>query len=678
MMIKTLINNRSLIVLFLLLSNLVFSQGLKEVPLHSNQVLISKWEEAKNTKAYFFRPHISAAIDLNTTQFLDDFSNNGPFPDTTLWLDCSVFVNRNYPVAPPTIGVATFDGVNSHGYPYNFQAGITSSQVADTLTSKRILLNLKTPADSIYLSFYCQPQGRGNSPEPADSLVLEFRETLLDSVHINDTLGVIHQNVPIWNPTQQMFNFAMVDSFIVHSWDSVFIKEVWQHMWSSPGSLLPSDSSWKQVMIPITDTAFFKSTFQFRFKNYATVSGNGDQWNLDNVYLNFSRTQHDTILQDMAFVYDLPSLLHPYYSMPWRHYDTAFMKHSLITYYRNNDLVTYNVTRVYSLFDPSGAVIFTNSPGDSWNDTPYYLSGYYNYNIPALPMILDTITVPSAYKFEIDISSTTGNIIHQNDTLRHVQSFSNYFAYDDGTAESAFALNATLIGEVAEKFTTTVPDSLQAIDIYFNPLWHDASLYEGAFNLRIWADAGGQPGGVIFNDTSLTPWYNHIEFAPDHFKRFRIPPQFMNPSTFFIGFFQNTSQELSIGVDKNTNSQDKIYYNTTGIWYNSPYSGSLMMRPVFGTWAECSGVAEATKSTLSLSVYPNPANDKLFLKYNSSVSEKLAYSIMDMFGRTILANQLSGNSSDQAIDISTLSEGVYFVRLSCGQNTTTSKFIKIK
>ena len=103
-----------------------------------------------------------------------------------------------------------------------------------------------------------------------------------------------------------------------------------------------------------------------------------------------------------------------------------------------------------------------------------------------------------------------------------------------------------------------------------------------------------------------------------------------------------------------------------------------MMRPVFGTQTECTGVAEQPKNSLSLAVYPNPAYEKLFLKFNSTRSDKLSYSIMDMFGRTVSANQLTGNSNEETVDISSLSEGVYFVRMNSGQNTTTTKFIKIK
>ena len=37
--------------------------------------------------------------------FIDDFSYNSSVPDTILWKDNSVFINKNYGVNPITIGV---------------------------------------------------------------------------------------------------------------------------------------------------------------------------------------------------------------------------------------------------------------------------------------------------------------------------------------------------------------------------------------------------------------------------------------------------------------------------------------------------------------------------------------------------------------------------------------------
>ena len=72
--------------------------------------------------------------------FIDDFSYDSNVPDTILWKDNSVFVKK-LGVNPITIGVVTFDGLNSFGRPYDLSLTGTDSEHADTLTSRKIDLS---------------------------------------------------------------------------------------------------------------------------------------------------------------------------------------------------------------------------------------------------------------------------------------------------------------------------------------------------------------------------------------------------------------------------------------------------------------------------------------------------------------------------------------------------------
>ena len=74
--------------------------------------------------------------DTLTLPFLDDFSQDGIYPSTERWLDKEVFINSDLARNMPTVGVATFDGLNEYGNPYS--PGSTISGWADTLTSKSI------------------------------------------------------------------------------------------------------------------------------------------------------------------------------------------------------------------------------------------------------------------------------------------------------------------------------------------------------------------------------------------------------------------------------------------------------------------------------------------------------------------------------------------------------------
>src|ERR1017187_7378112 len=137
------------------------------VPLQSNPVVSKHFNQIIRQHA---KP-AAASISNDTLPFLDDFSKLGPYPDSTKWIEHSVYINRTFPIAPPSIGVATFDGLDSSGYPYNFSAGPTAAAPADFLTSRPINMPVAGgPQDSnLFFSFYYQAQGTGIYPKTDDS-----------------------------------------------------------------------------------------------------------------------------------------------------------------------------------------------------------------------------------------------------------------------------------------------------------------------------------------------------------------------------------------------------------------------------------------------------------------------------------------------------------------------------
>ena len=298
-------------VFVLLLPALVSAQGgLLEYDLSYNPALFNK-STPKSVEINLRGASVYDTISLGTSGIIDNFSYEGPFPDTSLWLDEQVYINRGYGKGPISLGAATFDGLGADGYPYNFYAVESASLSADTLTSKPI--DLVYPIiDSLYLSFYYQPQGLGNDPQENDSLVLEF---------LSPDSG-----------------------------------SQWSNVWAKEGSVLSeNDSSWNLVMIPIINTSYLKKGFQFRFRNYATISGNLDHWHIDNIYLNRIRTINDTIFTDISWVYDGNSLLNNYKTMPWRQYTSSELKSSIQNLIRNNDTTLRNLSYDYEVINETSS-----------------------------------------------------------------------------------------------------------------------------------------------------------------------------------------------------------------------------------------------------------------------------------------------------------------------------------
>ena len=595
----------------------LFAQEIVLMDLTSNPTLINKSNELRS-KGLYRSASVNDTIELDQFKgILDDFSYQGPYPDSSIWLDKYVFINRTYAYCPPTLGVATFDGLNANGYPYDFTADQYSSRGADSLTSKPINLTYLAD-DSVYFSFYYQPQGLGNSPAKQDSLVLEFKAP----------------------------------------------GGSWDHIWSKAGSALVFKDTlkWGYVHISITDSKYLKKGFQFRIRNYATVSGSLDHWHIDYVYLNKSRKSVDDI-DDVSYVYNCPSLIKKYQEMPWRHYTTDYSRTSVVIPFRVNSFEKKNVKRKVTVTDKN-AVNFAN-----WedNDDIQPFSVAYTLDTAKPIQVFPTMNAPATY---YEQAALTGiDKVSGNDTLRRVQKFGDYFAYDDGTAESAFGLNAGN-ASLALKFELAVSDTLRYVDIYFNPILINAEKL--TFNIRVWGDGTGQPGAELFTSGELKPVYTQTGL--NGFVRYPLGQAIRLPAGIsYVGVFQPDNIPLGIGRDLNTNSQLNTFYDVGSGWNTFPYPGTAMIRPVFGTDSTIIGISEIQKPTQFLKLYPNPATTILHVVTTNSFDHQVAYTIFDLYGRAVS----TGNArTPMGINIEYLSKGIYFIRFIENNNSSTLKFIK--
>ncbi len=81
------------------------------------------------------------------------------------------------------------------------------------------------------------------------------------------------------------------------------------------------------------------------------------------------------------------------------------------------------------------------------------------------------------------------------------------------------------------------------------------------------------------------------------------------------------------------------------------------------------GVGINEHETAFFSVYPNPANDVLYI--NFSDNRETAIQLFDVLGKQVFIKETNGQSQDK-IDLSSLPKGIYFLRI----NNKTEKIIK--
>lgn len=646
--------------------------------------------------------------------FFEDFSVNILRPDTGKWEDNFIFVNKDFPINPPNTGAATFDVLDANGKLY----GISSSVpfIADMLTSRAIRLDsvfqpqpaALGQADSVYFSFWYQPQGRGDQPEAEDSLVLQFGfltgQMVFDHIAYSDVwaddyllaMGVEQINpLDTLSPPEGCNPNLIFISDRVYTWgdliqipcDSVFVPEQkWQNVWSVPGMSFNAfreqyGSDFKQVMIPIIENHFFNPGFKVRFFNYGSVSGtyqeaggNVDQWNVDFIYLNRNRTKSDTSYPMVSFSGRAPSFLKRYESMPYKQYLAApstAIKETISLKITNLSSETLQ-TRYRYVVDQAGGPQSFSWDGGICALASFAQNGYQQCNNEcgakhACP------EVASLFALEFGQDSASFLIRHYIsdalespnliDSLVYRQGFYNYFAYDDGTPEAGYSIQPNG-AFVAMQFNMIVPDTLYAVQMLFNRTNDEnTSKY---FDLMVWTDRNGQPGDVIYRKIRQHPEYKDVRYG---FTTYVLDEPLALNGNFYVGFMRE-SGTVSYGFDRVNDSRKYLFYNTDGVWTNSQIEGTLMIRAVTGK-GSILGQPELPAKENSLRVLPNPASHQIRLEIADPGIRPATMQIFDFTGRVVMLTPYSNT-----LDISQLSPGIYFISISGEHsNTLMAKFI---
>ena len=624
----------------------------KLIPLSGNPVLV------KYVKDHPENVNRAKSIqNVLVLPFFDDFSKFEVYPDSSKWLDKNVYINTDYPIDPPSVGVATFDGIDSVGRPYQ---NTNSVYGADTLTSRPINIQSVNSIDSsLYLSFFFQRGGRGLAPNPGDSLVLQFRYNQSDTGWVK-----------VWGADGNNGDSAFKQVF-VHVWDTIYFFDGFQ-----------------------MDTIrhhFYVDSFQFRFINYVSGYGSVDLWHIDYVYMDLNRTNHDTTMLDIAFVYKAPSVLKTFTQMPWTHFvaDSANqMGKQYPVVIRNNDVNDHFVLYRTDLYDYSGTILLY-----SW---PFSGTGGFTINARSNDSLVISTSTGTPQNFDFPYVSgnyaeftvthslvpTSGDINTGNDTIKSVQRFLDYYAYDDGTAEAGYGLENFPGAELAYKFTTTKTDSLVGVYMFFTQAVEEVSLH--LFTLTIWSSITPNTNTdvPIYKKFNQHPRYdttginNFIYYSLDSADMGTSKPN-LAAGTYYIGWIQTDGTNLGIGIDLNTAADtSKLWYNTNGAWYQSGIAGSLMIRPVFGSSLDVGIKNNDNLFAKTIDIFPNPANDKVFIQWNAkdfSHAKDIKTEIFDPMGRLLISKM----GYLKIIDVSSINEGFYLIKMTdlTDGNSFTRKLI---
>lgn len=192
---------------------------------------------------------------------------------------------------------------------------------------------------------------------------------------------------------------------------------------------------------------------------------------------------------------------------------------------------------------------------------------------------------------------------------------------------------------------------------------------------RVAVAVGGGKKVVITNDGGTT-WMDYAKNLP-------------NFSALAVVWDDNGEDGLYVGMDygiyytDNTFTDWQPYSNllpnvqvneleinkTTNMLYAATYGRGLWTSPVMGATA---GVEDQALEN-QLSIYPNPATSEITIALPKSMNAEIR--IFDITGKLLLYKANSLIDKNHTVDVSTLSSGIYFVRLNTPEGMAAKKLV---
>lgn len=576
--------------------------------------------------------------------FWDDFSTSGTTPDTLRWRNGeAVLINNGLAINAPSLGIASFDGVNAQGFGYSANASSTGK--TDSLTSCPIALGGLGAADNVFFNFYYQYGGNGDSPDNSDSIRVDFLNS----------------------------------------------DGQWINVWPQGASLSRDSDEFEQVIIPLTDAQFFFDGFQFRFQSFGRQSGPFDIWNLDYVYLNDGESLALSF-PDRTISSPLSTIFDEFYSLPARHFQ--------------NDIIsnpTFNVGSVDDPTDPPqpysfiGEVNITSTLNGSQTTENISLGPFTSRQIEPgdinnefIGIFSDEVNVPEnqdtvdvAVEFilrasdnELPIPGSTGDFdpilfdtldFRFNDTLRSNYILADYYAYDDGSAELAAGLNFSG-DQLTYQFNLAkdTADNVVAVDMYFPFIGTEPS--GKVVDVVILKDLRNEPTSVLYSERITLGRTETL----NEFIRYELRRSTVVSDSFYIGYRQLSEGRLGIGLDKSNDSGDRMFFNLDGVWrQNQLVRGSLMLRPVFGEEKIVTSISPDQLQKDNFNLYPNPTRGVFSLEGQFEELE-----VFDIHGRKVNFKVDEKSSNTLRIDISNVPQGLYLLKIRNGSKSEVLKLLK--
>jgi len=558
----------------------------------------------------------AAALSL---PFFDDFSRLDTL-DAELWsYPTNAVQNNDFPVDPPSRGVVTFESFKRNGAPYaGAGAGIGGT---DTLTSQPI--NLSGQAN-VVLSFWWQAGSFSvfTAPSSSSRLYLDFDDG----------------------------------------------TDFWTTVWTQGGNGQRTPFQQTFVSVP---SLYLSGNFRFRFRIRGTQNTYENVWNVDYIELDANRQPQPAGVTDVATSRKLPSALERYAAMPVWQFNAAPNRTDELNDSTGTTLNNLSTSTLPLPIAYKGWLTVRDVAGVVAEDTFLRVRtpiGAGQIGLPAMGSLRNTATqplVPNTPDYKTltqTLLVTTGEpspSTRYNDVMQRVTELRDYYAYDDGTAETDFPYAPSIPTSIASGFTATTTDQVAAVAFYFPGYTRTGQ----TLFATVWADDPQNPGQPAPMPLARIPFPippENVLLPLGRMFPVWLPQPIPVNGRFYVGYDMpsNASQPpVNLGVDLNNGrlgTRQLFIKESTGSWRTlTDVPGALMVRAVMNNNGLL-GLPETARPEPS--VYPNPVS-----MAEGAVRLEGAFTgatLLDALGRPVRTVEANAPT----LEVLGLSAGVYVLR----------------
>ncbi len=285
-------------------------------------------------------------------------------------------------------------------------------------------------------------------------------------------------------------------------------------------------------------------------------------------------------------------------------------------------------------------------PGTSGANASWDFSG-----VPALTTITHTYSLPSATPYAAQFpNANLASKINSGGTI--------YYSYFNAS-NSSYTFNGMNIPTMLTSMPYTDPEKLLSFPFTYNSTFTDTfattiSGYDRHGTVTMIADAYGSitlPYGTITDVLRVKSTQTYADYSSGSAVTNYVSTNYYwyKPGIHYCVF-----QLSQLYVNGNLNKQYGLYLDQSNV-----------------------GITDNALTQNTINCYPNPAKDKITIDLlQIPTSNKNNITVSDLSGKELIKQELNQFSNKTEIDISSLSAGIFFMKLVCDDKVEIMKIVK--